>query len=83
MVQAGDFVRLKTLPPGFDCWQPGEGKEIFKYCLGRVYRVHEIDEWGFVVLDVSADIDPLFGGFMNDIRVEEECLEVVAGREDR
>jgi hypothetical protein len=35
--------------------------------LGRTYRIAEIDERGLFVLDVSADIDHQFGGFMNDI----------------
>jgi hypothetical protein len=77
MVQVGDLVRLKALPAGFDQWQSGRMTEVFRCCLGRVYRVDEIDAQGLFVLDVSADIDSLFGDFMNDIRVEEECLEVI------
>jgi hypothetical protein len=45
--------------------------------VGRPYRVDEIDQWGQLVLDVSADIDERFGGFMNDIRVEEEYVTLV------
>lgn len=82
MVQVGDWVRFKALPSGFDQWQPAwPGSEVFRYCLGRVYRVTELDPQGLFVLDVSADIDPVFGGFMNDIRVEKDCLEVIAKRD--
>ena len=78
MVQVGDLVRFAALPPGFDQWEEGRTTEVFRYCLGRVYRVAEFDIQGLCVLDVSRDIDPVFGDFMNDIRVAEECLEVIA-----
>jgi hypothetical protein len=31
-------------------------------------------EHGQLVLDVSAEVDPRFGGYMNDIRVEPEYV---------
>lgn len=49
----------------------------FEFCLGRTYRVDELDSQGLFVLDVSADIDHRFGGFMNDIRLEAEFLEEI------
>jgi hypothetical protein len=57
---------------------PDESRRVFEFCLGRTYRVHEIDGQGFFVLDVSADIDHRFGGSMNDIRLEPEFLEELA-----
>ena len=45
-----------------------------------MYRVEEIDTQGLFVLDVSTDIDRRFGGYMNDIRVEEAYLEAVPKR---
>jgi hypothetical protein len=83
MMRVGDLVRLRALPPGFDQWEPGTTTEVFRHCLGRVYRVSEVDPQGLFVLDVTADIDPLFGGFMNDIRVEAECLEAVTEPDER
>jgi hypothetical protein len=79
MVQVGDLVRLKALPPGVEKL-PRVSQEVFRYCLGRAYRVEEIDSQGLFVLDVSADVDRRFGGYMNDIRVEEAYLEVVPQR---
>lgn len=73
MIQAGSFVTLTTMPPGVDTL-PEETFRVFRFCLGRTYRVEEIDRWGMAVLDVSADIDHRFGGFMNDIHVEPEHL---------
>ncbi len=76
MVHVGDWVQLKALPPDVDML-PLESQAVFQYCLGRRYRVVEVDTQGLFVLDVSADIDPLFGGYMNDIRVEEACLQIL------
>ena len=78
MVRVGDWVRLVTLPEGIESL-PEESLAVFRFCLGRTYRVDEIDSQGLCVLDVSEDIDPRFGGFMNDIRVEAEFLEPVPG----
>jgi hypothetical protein len=72
----GDRVILKTLP-AFVGKLPEESQSIFKFCVGRVYRIVEIDCQGLFVLDVSGDIDKRFGGFANDIRVEKEYLEIV------
>ena len=69
MKQAGDLVKLGSLPPWVS-QLPEESQRVFRYCVGRNYRVVEIDEHGLLVLDVSQDIDRRFGGFMNDIRVE-------------
>ena len=78
MVQPGDWVRLKTLPPWVDLL-PQESQEVFRFCVGRIYRVDEINEHGLIVLDVSSDIDKKFGGYRNDIRVEETYIDVVEG----
>jgi len=48
---------------------------LFEFCLGRSYRVEDVDEHGHFILDVSADIDQRFGGSQNDIRIEAEFLE--------
>jgi hypothetical protein len=66
---------VTTLPPWVSKL-PVESQRVFEFCLGRRYRVEEIDEHGHLVLDVSADIDERFGGFMNDIRVEPEYVEL-------
>src|SRR5439155_998185 len=79
LTRGGDGVRLKDLPPGV-VKLPRVSQEVFRYCVGRTYRVEEIDSQGLFVLDVSADVARRFGGYMNDIRVEEEYLEVVPKR---
>jgi hypothetical protein len=73
MPKIGQRVRLARLPD----WVadlPQESQRIFEFCVGRVYPVVEIDRNLLLVLDVSQDIDPRFGGFMNDIRVEPEFV---------
>ncbi|MGB3292076.1 MAG: hypothetical protein WBB01_03670 [Phormidesmis sp.] len=54
---------------------PDESRRVFESCFGRTYRIEEIDVQGLFVLDVSADADEQFGGFMNDIRLEAEFLD--------
>ena len=56
---------------------PSESRRVFEFCFGRAYRIEEIDAQGLFVLDVSADVDERFGGFMNDIRLEAEFLDVL------
>ena len=75
MAKVGDWVvlNLDVLPPWFE-QLPEETKEVFRFCAGRAYEVVEIDEYGQLVLDVSSDVDERFGGFMNDIRVEEKYV---------
>jgi len=57
---------------------PDESQRVFRFCLGRVFRVGEIDENGLFVLDVSLEVDPNFGGYLNDLRIEGEYLIEVA-----
>ena len=77
MIQPGSVVRFARIPD-WVAKLPDETRRVFEFCLGRTYRVGEIDSQGLFVLDVSADIDHRFGGFMNDIRLEAEYLEEVA-----
>jgi hypothetical protein len=53
---------------------PKESQRIFEFCVGRDFLVIEIESHGLLVLDVSHEVDPRFGGFMNDIRVEPEFV---------
>jgi hypothetical protein len=76
MIQPGSTVRFSKMPE-WVARTPGESRRVFEFCLGRTYCVREIDNDGLFVLDVSADIDHRFGGFMNDIRLEAEFLEEV------
>ncbi len=81
MIQAGAWVRLKAIPPDVAAGDE-RTRAIFDCCLGHVYPVEETvrvrgSNIVLHVLDISADIDHRFGGFMNDIRVEDAYLKVV------
>jgi hypothetical protein len=76
MIQAGSTVRFTKMPE-WVARLSDESRRVFEFCLGRVYRVQEIDEQGLFVLDVSGDIDHRFGGYRNDVRLEAEFLEEV------
>lgn len=65
----GDKVTLAKIPK----WAktlPADTRLAFKICLHKSYAVIEITPDGLLVLDVSADVDPVLGGKFNDIRVE-------------
>ena len=78
-MRIGDRVRLTSLPP-WVARLPAESQRVFEYCVGRTYPIVDETSEGLFVLDVSVDVDERFGGFMNDLRVEPEYLEVVDGR---
>jgi hypothetical protein len=76
MIKAGSKVKFAKMPEWVTTL-PAESQRVFQFCLGRVYRVEEIDERGLCVLDVSADVDHRFGGTHNDIRLESQFLAEV------
>jgi hypothetical protein len=81
--KAGDTVILRVLPlrvlPPWVDRLPEEGREVFRFCVCRAFSVTETDHNGLLILDVSADVDTMFGGYMNDIRVEPEYVVKVEG----
>lgn len=77
MIQPGSTVRFTRMPE-WAAELPEESRRVFEFCLGRSYRVAEVDANELFVLDVSADIDHRFGGLFNDIRLEAEYLEEIA-----
>ena len=68
-----DRVVFETLPAWVDRLRQ-ESQRVFRFCVGRSFQILEIDSNGLVVLDVSHDVDRVFGGSMNDIRVEPKYL---------
>ncbi len=76
MIQSGSTVRFAKMPP-WVAKLPDDSRRVFEFCFGRTFRIVEVDRQGLFVLDVSAEIDERFGGFMNDIRLEVEFLEEI------
>jgi hypothetical protein len=62
-------VRLEVLPAWVNSL-PAESRRVFRFCVGKTYRIDEITAEGLLVLDVRRDVDRRFGGYGNDIRVE-------------
>lgn len=73
MIGVGTKVRFAVMPPWVTSL-PEESQRVFRFCLGKTYCIGEIDAHGLYVLDVRADIDHRFRGYMNDIRLEAEYL---------
>jgi hypothetical protein len=74
-ITIGSWVRLTTLPPWTER-MPEESQRVIRHCVGRVFRVDEITPEGLLVLDVSAEVDPVFGGTGNDLRVETDLVTI-------
>lgn len=70
--RVGDLVKLESIPKDM----PSEVGEIFDFCLGKEFEIVGIDKGKpfLYVLDVSPIVDEKFGGFKNDIRVEQKHL---------
>jgi len=75
MIGVGDTVRVAKMPSWVSTL-PKESRRVLRHCHGKVYRVDDITDQGLLVLDVSDDVDAVFGGFMNDIRLEPEYVEL-------
>jgi hypothetical protein len=73
LIKPGSTVRFAKMPE-WVALLPEESRRVFDFCLGRTYRIEEIDAQGLCVLDVSKEIDEHCGGFRNDIRLEAEFL---------
>ncbi|NNG15629.1 MAG: hypothetical protein HKM89_04040 [Gemmatimonadales bacterium] len=77
--RVGDWVILAELPP----WVgdlPEESRAVFDHCVGHAFRVTEIDGNRNLVLDVSALVDPVFSGDLNDVRVESRFVRSTSTR---
>ena len=73
-MKPGDMVQFCKMPEWVDNL-PRKSQRVFRACLGKTFRIDEIDSQGLFVLDVSHEIDKRFGGYMNDIRLEAEYLK--------
>ena len=73
MIETGNTVTFTRMPDWVSSL-PEESQRVFRACLGKSFRVVELDQNGLCVLDVSQLIDPKFGGTDNDIRLEPDFL---------
>ena len=73
-MKTGDTVIFAKMPSWVSTI-PEDSRRVFEACLGKSFRISNVDQNGLFVLDVSREIDARFGGFMNDIRLEEKYLK--------
>lgn len=69
----GDRVKFVKMPKWVKAL-PEESRLAFALCLHKSYPVVEITEEGLLVLDVSADVDPVLRSKFNDIRIESKYV---------
>lgn len=81
-IHAGDRVILQVLPEWVSKL-PRRSQRVFKFCVGKRYRVSAIEANGCLALDVSQDVDRRFGGFMNELYVEPRYVRRVGQRSER
>jgi ribosomal protein L21E len=53
--KVGDRVRITRVPPSVEREMPSETVELFRRCVGQVFRVDGFGEYGHLELNVSDD----------------------------
>ncbi|HKC73652.1 MAG TPA: hypothetical protein VKF37_05555 [Chloroflexota bacterium] len=76
MVQVGDHVRLKVLPSWVGQLPP-ESQDVFRLCVGKTFRVREINEHGHVELWVHDGVDEPRIAAADIILIDPEDVDVV------
>ena len=74
--QPDDRVRVLVIPPDIAI-MPAETREVFRRCLGKVFTVREIDQWGHLELWVKDGRDRKRIARADIIWIEPEYVEMV------
>lgn len=74
--QPGDRVRVLVIPPDIAIL-PEETRIVFRRCLGKVFTVREIDQWGHLELWVKNGRDRKRVVGADIIWIEPEYVEIV------
>ena len=80
--QVGDRVRALAIPPDITIL-PEETQAVFRRCLGKVFTVREIDQWGHLELWVKNGRDRKRIVGADIIWIEPEYVAVVERAEER
>lgn len=67
-MRVGDWVRLVVVPPGV-AKMPPETRSVFRFALGKTFKVEDFNEYGLAELNLTKKI-----GSHNTIWVEPEYL---------
>ena len=76
MAEVGDLVKLLAFPP----WAtrlPAESQEVFRLCVGKTFRVREIDEHGHLELWMLQGEDTPHIARADVLFVDQEDVEVI------
>ena len=74
-IEVGTSVRVLATP---DLSSMPEGtKTAFQWAVGRTFQVAGFGRYGHLQLELGPELDALIGGYMNDIWIEPELVEVV------
>lgn len=83
-LRVGDSVRVLGVPPlWYKDIAPGEYDEttvVLERCVGRVYPISAIDEYGTIWINCTDDGSPCTGGLDHNFRIE--LFEIVTERGD-
>ena len=75
-IQVGDHVRVKAMPT----WAkrlPAESQDVIRLCIGKVFRVQEIDEHGHVEIWTRHGKDARRMATADILLMNEEDVEVI------
>ena len=70
------FVRFVKRPTWLKDMKEDQRK-IFDFCFGKVFPTDGFDQNGHVIVDVSELCDPVFGGYGNELRLDQDNVEVL------
>ena len=75
--KVGDRVRITRVPPSVEREMPSETVELFRRCIGQVFRVDGFGEYGHLELNVSDDGSQAPDDSKHTIWIEPEFVEPV------
>ena len=86
MIRIGDQVRIMTMPPDVEALADPtdelDTKGVFQQCLGRAFRVRDIDKHGHLELWVHGRDDNHPQAYLESIWVEPAYVDVVRQHDD-
>ena len=76
MAEVGDLVKLLGFPP-WAARLPAESQEVFRRCVGKTFRVRDIDEHGHLELWTLQGEDTPQIASADVILVDQEDVEII------
>ncbi len=76
-LKVGDRVRIVRAPPSVGREIPAETLELFKRCVGHIFRVDGFDEYGHLELNVADEGSQAPDYSTHTIWIEPEFVEII------